>query len=251
MTHSGFLPFCLLLLLSVGSAPAQEPPERLLLLTRYEVDLADDASFREYLRLRVRAAREAGLASEHGWTTLRTDNTWLVLQPIPSMTALHEPDLLLHHVRGTPGEATLRAAGEALAGVHYTTESRVLAAPRAWRYDPPNAAPANYAFVQEFRVRPGAEREYEGAREEFVAFLREIGLPYRYDSFRTRVGKGVVVGIVWPDDLVRYYTAFSPAVFLQKYPQRFPPLSRRLRGSLTDMETSLYSVLHEESYSSR
>jgi hypothetical protein len=181
---------------------------------------------------RVQAAREARLSPEHGWTVLRADNKWLVLHTIPGLSALDAADVLPRQVHGTPGEATLRAAHAALANVDYTMESRALAAPSSWRYEPAGAAPGNYAFVQEFRVKPGSGQTFDERRADFVTFLREIGLPYRYESFRPRIGWDVVVGIVWPDDLARYYGEFSPAVFARKYPERFPPLSRRLRDHI-------------------
>ncbi len=95
----------LLLVLSVVPAllPAQQGTERLVLLTRFDVDLQDDTRFREYMRQRVQAARQAGLPAEHGWTTLRTDNTWLVLQTVPSLATLNGSDVLIFNIRGTPG----------------------------------------------------------------------------------------------------------------------------------------------------
>lgn len=244
---TGALALLLLPLLNAG-LPAQEIPERLVLMTRYDVDLQDDPAFREYLRLRAQAAREAGLAPDHGWSVLRADNTWLVLRTVSGLAGWDGADPLPRLVHGTPGAAVLAAAQEQLAGVDYTRESRLLAAPAAWRYEPADAAPANYAFVQEFRVTPGSEDAFDQRRADFVAFLREMGLPYRYESFRPRIGRDVVVGIVWPDDLLRYYRAFSPAVFIQRYPERFGPLSQRLRAHIKDMDTTLYTVVHDASY---
>ena len=241
----------LLSILLLSSIPtrlaAQEVPERLVLMTRYDIDLADDAAFREYMRLRVEAAREGGLAPEHGWTTLRTDNTWLILQSIPSLAALEDADVLLGWLPNAPRESTLQAARAALDGVYFTAESRLLEGPRALRHEPADPAPGNFAFVQEFRMHRGAE----DARGEFVSFLGDIDLPYRYEVLVPRIGKDVVVGIVWPDDLLRYYQDYSPVVFLQRHPDRFGPITQRLRAQYRDMDTTLYAVQHAYSYPAR
>jgi hypothetical protein len=242
--------FLVLLLSAPSWALAQASAERMVLMTRYEVDLEDDAAFRNYLAGRVRAAREAGLRGERGWTTLRTDNTWLVLQPLPSLATVDGFDPLEGQIRGSPGEATLKAAEASLVGANYSAQTRVIAGPAAWRHQPATQLPPNFAFVQEFRVKPGAGEAFERYLGQFVAFLRGISLPYRYEAYRPVLGENTVVGIVWPDDLVRYYSDFSPAVFTRKYPERFGPLSAGTRPHANDQDTRLYSVMHDYSYKS-
>ena len=235
----------LLLILWLGSpAFARQAADRLVLMTQYEVKFQDEERFREYLDQRVQAATQAGLAPERGWVVLRADNVWLVLQPIPCLAAVGDGDFLATLVAGTPGEGVLGAARARLAEVDFAAASRIISGPASMRHSPAAAAPANFAFVQEFRMIPGAER----SSEEFVAFLREINLPYRYESHLPVIGPQLVVGIVWPDDLGRYYRDFSPAVFAQRYAARYGPLSQRLRSRMREVTTRLYSVQHAYSY---
>lgn len=245
MLPSRFAGIALLILLWLpSSAFAQRAPDRIVLMTQYEVNLQDEDRFREYLLQRVQAATVARLGPERGWVVLRGDNTWLVIQPIQSLAAVGHGDFLAAQLSGTAGEATLRSAQAKLAEVDFTALSRVIAAPASMRHSPATSAPGNFAFVQEFRVAPGAERN----SEEFVTFLGEIDLPYRYEAYLPVIGPELVVGIVWPDDLVRYYSEFSPVVLAQRYPARFGPLSQRLRSGRRDMNTRLYSVQHPYSY---
>ncbi|MDP8912987.1 MAG: hypothetical protein M3N39_05375 [Pseudomonadota bacterium] len=224
---------------------AQSLGDPLVRVTRYDVDMSDEDAFADYMRHRVEAARLAGLRAEQGWRTLRSDNTWLVIEvPTAAAGEVAGAEPLAMHVKGTAGEPVLRRADELLANISFQRERSLFAAPSSLRHEPRNPAPANFAFVQEFRVVPGAE----SARQEFVAFLREVSLPYRYEALRPVFGRDVVMGIVWPDDLTRYYSQFSPAVFMQRYPDRFRPLAQRLRSVTRDQETRLYSVRPEFSY---
>jgi hypothetical protein len=234
-------------LLATHSAVAQQQDDQLLLVSTYTVDAHQSQIFQQQVGRIVEAARQAELAQDFGWFTYTYDNKWVVVSPIPSLGSLDDPMAWMRQFADTPGEATLRAALEAIDGLNYTMDSAVIQSVAAWQFSPAEMRPTRYVVVHENRLAPGSYQEFDSVMKDLVAVAQQIDYPFRFDGNRPRVGAGSFSVVFFVDDLSRYFDEYSGAAIAQRHPETAPVLGR-LFSLIRDFESTIAAFEPSQSY---
>jgi hypothetical protein len=175
------------------AAPAEA---RLWTVVTFEVDPADAAKFQGIAEKIVRAAGQASIDDEYGWTFWNNWYTYTLVSRF-DRAELDNPELWMKRFEGTPGRATLMEAFQELRGVTLrgVTEELLEVMPE-WGYTPqgytqPATMPATTrVHVHEFWLKPGVELEWNALVKDFMTFFGEIGYPYPIEGHRVRFGEG-------------------------------------------------------------
>jgi hypothetical protein len=165
-------------------------------VTTWEVNPADMGTFMAAVEKVVKAAGEADLPAEHGWSMWQ-DMYSITLVGQFMKAELDDPEHWMKQFMGTPGEATLMEAFQDFEAVSIVgAQSEIHQHMPAWSYMPEGMTepPMVWVRVHEFWTKGGQENyeKWNALVGDFMAFFQDIGYPYpiwgnmvRYGDMRT------------------------------------------------------------------
>lgn len=241
--------------LSVEPVLAQEDAApTLATVQEFEVAPGDMEAFEDAVGKIVEAAGQAELAPKYRWSVYQKDDAFYVVDWPESMADFDDQDEWYRQYQGTPGEATLNEAFEAMAGLDVAHDMWVDEELTELAYEPPE--PMEFGdhggvWIATEWIRMGQEEAVAENTRNLTALLEEIGFQYPVIFHRTRVGEGGRLSVVVPFDTpANLYgpKSLEAALEASDAGPRWGQLMQERNGLLRDMESGLYMYRTDLSY---
>jgi hypothetical protein len=245
------LGICLAALLTLPQwSHAQEdaaPKMDLSGVTTWDVNPADMGTFMASVEKIVKAAQEANLPAEYGWSMWQ-DMYSVTLVGQFMKAELDDPELWMKQFMGTPGEATLMEAFQDFEAVSILgSQSEIHQHMPDWSYMPEGmtAPPMAWVRVHEFWGKSGQENYemWNALIGDFVKFFGDIGYPYPIWGNMVRYGENrtlFVTAYDKPSDYMGEYSVEAMAERQGKMDEWNGLLARlgelTLKGEMSDLE---------------
>lgn len=191
-----------LVVASATPTPAQSEAPTRYQLEQFHVRASDIPAFEAAVQKIVRAAGEAELEARYGWSMYQEGPRFTVVAPVWTMAQFDDPEEWIRQFEGTPGHATLMSAFGELSELHTTMRNTVVMAMPELHYDPPDDGEGEprYARVLVASVRSGMDEAFNANMKEWFAALDELDYPYHVHAYRTIIGNGGEVHVVFDHD---------------------------------------------------
>lgn len=226
----------------------------LVTIQAFEVAPADMSAFEDAVGKIVEAAGQAELEPRFRWGVYQKDDTYYVVDWPESMADFDDQDEWYRQYQGTPGEATLNEAFEAMAELDAAHDMWVDEELAELAYEPPQ--PMEFGdqggvWIATEWVRMGQEEAIAENTRRVTALLEEIGFEYPVIFHRTRVGQGGRLSVIVPyDTQANLYGSKSleAALAASEAGPRWGQLMQERNALLRDMESGLYVYRADLSY---
>ena len=162
-------------------------------VSTWDINPADMGTFMAAVEKVVKAAHEADLPAEYGWSMWQ-DMYSITLVGQFMKAELDDPEHWMKQFMGTPGEATLTAAFQDFENVSILgSRSEIQQHMPAWSYMPEGMTtpPMAWVRVHEFWVKSGQENDqkWNALIGDFMAFFKDLEYPYPIWGNMVRYGE--------------------------------------------------------------
>jgi len=237
-----------------GPLSAQEGLGQLWEVQTIEVRPDHIDEFMEVVGKIHQAAEASSLAGEYGWHIWVDGFDVIIASPASNMASFDDPTAWVREFQGTPGEAILNEAMEAMGDIAATPASReIWEVVEDWSWSPETAPfeQPGHAELFEFWVRPGKMEEFQEVAKEIAAFAGRSGGVYPMTGYRFQFGEvGRAAFIVFLDDWASYYGPNSMESRIAGTPAaaEWEDILTRLRDCITDFDKTQIDYVADLSY---
>ncbi len=158
----------------------------------FRVQPSDAPAFQAMMSEVVKAAGEANLGANYGWSFWNDMFDYTLVFRVSNMAYFDDEEQWMRQFEGTPGQATLTAAFAEMENIEFDVLSNeIVESVNEWTYAPASGYNgAGFVHVDEIWVKSGqaSQEKFSELSKELVAVLGEIEFPYQVVGNRVRLG---------------------------------------------------------------